>query len=480
MFEEKKKFMDDFEFLPDELRGRTSYSTDVQGAPPTCASARFRFSGDSALSSSLTSISNPFVNTTAGLCQNLSKMGISDDEERSSFTGSHPPFLDNLHGCSRFVRRLGVSSHRQSLTQSSHGDNSLMLGLLAPEDYYPNHHIGGFTENTSRRNRDYYHLFEEQQQNPRRHISKCMKEALSPDLVSVLGIYGSVYLTAKDQMGCRFLQKLMEERSFLDVMVIFRGLINHVIELGMDQFGNFLIQKLILISNEEQRTKILINLTSTPALLIEISLHNYGTRVVQKLIETVRTKTEINLVKSALKPGLLSLFILEGATRFCVTIATHKHGCCVLQHCVKYSVGAERENLIAEIARNSLHLAQDPFGNYVVQYIIEQNLGGVNVMFELKGNYVRLATQKFSSHVVEKCLIHYPESRSQIVRELVSVPNFERLLQDPFANYVIQSALSKTKGYVRASLVDKVRTFGNLKMNPYCKRIFSKSRHLRK
>ncbi|KAH0906883.1 hypothetical protein HID58_038710 [Brassica napus] len=466
-----KKFMDDFEFLPDELRGRTSYSTDVQGAPPTCASAP---------SSSLTSISNPFVNQPSRLCQNLSKMGISDDEERSIFTASHPPFLDNLHGCSRFVRRLGVSSHRQSLTQSSHGDNSLMLGLLAPEDYYPNHHIGGFAENTSRRNRDYYHLFEEQQQNPRRHISKCMKEALSPDLVSVLGIYGSVYLTAKDQMGCRFLQKLMEERSFLDVMVIFRGLINHVIELGMDQFGNFLIQKLILISNEEQRTKILINLTSTPALLIEISLHNYGTRVVQKLIETVRTKTEINLVTLALKPGLLSLFILEGATRFCVTIATHKHGCCVLQHCVKYSVGAERENLIAEIARNSLHLAQDPFGNYVVQYIIEQNLGGVNVMFELKGNYVKLATQKFSSHVVEKCLIHYPESRSQIVRELVSVPNFERLLQDPFANYVIQSALSKTKGYVRASLVDKVRTFGNLKMNPYCKRIFSNSRHLRK
>ncbi|XP_013659058.2 pumilio homolog 11 [Brassica napus] len=518
MFEEKKKFMDDFEFLPDELRGRTSYSTDVQGAPPTCASARFRFSGDSAPSSSLTSISNPFVNqpsrknmnTTAGLCQNLSKMGISDDEERSSFTGSHPPFLENLHGCFRLT--LGGSSHRQSLTQSSHGDNSRMLGLLAREDYFPNNHIRGFTENTSRRNRDYYHLFEEQEQNPRRHISlsavrgvssKCMKEALSPDLVSVLGIYGSVYLTAKDQLGCRFLQKLMQERSSLDVMVIFRGLINHVIELGMDQFGNFLIQKLILISNEEQRTKILINLTSTPGLLIEISLHNYGTRVVQKLIETVRTKTEINLVKLALKPGLLSLvrdlngnhviqsclkflspednkFILEGATRFCATIATHKHGCCVLQHCVKYSVGAERENLIAEIARNSLHLAQDPFGNYVVQYIIEQNLGGVNVMFELKGNYVRLATQKFSSHVVEKCLIHYPVSRSQIVRELVSVPNFERLLQDPFANYVIQSALSKAKGYVRASLVDKVRTFGNLKMNPYCKRIFSKSRHLRK
>lgn len=81
----------------------------------------------------------------------------------------------------------------------------------------------------------------------------------------------------------------------------------------------------------------------------------------------------------------------------------------------------------------------------MLQYIIEQNLGEVRVMFELRGNYVRLATQKFSSHVVEKCIRHYPQSRSQIVRELISDPHFERLLQDPFANYVIQSALSKTK-----------------------------------
>lgn len=83
--------------------------------------------------------------------------------------------------------------------------------------------------------------------------------------------------------------------------------------------------------------------------------------------------------------------------------------------------------------------------NYVVQFIIEKKVGRVNVMFELRGNYVKLATQKFGSHVVEKCLRFYPESRFQIVRELVSVPNFEDLLQDPYANYVIQSALSVTK-----------------------------------
>ncbi|KAJ4883710.1 Pumilio-like protein 11 [Raphanus sativus] len=510
--------MEGFEFSPDDdLRGRTTWysSSDIHHLLPP--DVGFGIAG-----LRLTPISNPLqsrrnLNTArradidlVGLCQkSLSKMVISDEEEeRSFFTGSHLPFL---HGFDQHVRLGGgsfpeASSHhphaRLMQRRSSHHGDSRLLRLLAREDY-PSNHIGGFTEDTKR---DYF-LRGGGSRQRREGSAKCMKEeALCPDLASMIGIYGSVYLMAKDQMGCRFLQKLIEEEEEEEAgsfLIIFRGLINDVVELGMDQFGNFLIQKLIKVCNQQQRTQILIKLTSTPGLLIEISLHSYGTRVVQKLIETVRTKTEINLVKLALKPGLLSLvrdvngnhviqsclkflapednkFVLEGATRFCATIATHKYGCCVLQLCVKHSDGAERENLVAEIARNALHLAQDPFGNYVLQYIIEQNLGGVSVMFELKGNYVRLATQKFGSHVVEKCIRHYPESRSQIVHELISDPHFERLLQDPFANYVIQSALSKTKGNVRASLVDKVRRFGNLSSNPYCKRIFSKSRHFRK
>ncbi|MBA0700371.1 hypothetical protein Goari_020477 [Gossypium aridum] len=83
--------------------------------------------------------------------------------------------------------------------------------------------------------------------------------------------------------------------------------------------------------------------------------------------------------------------------------------------------------------------------------------------------------QKFSSHVVEKCLKHFAESRSQIIRELTSVVHFEQLLQDPFANYVIQSALVVTKGPLHASLVDAVRPHTILRTSPYCKRIFSRN-----
>ncbi|CAE5959361.1 unnamed protein product [Arabidopsis arenosa] len=318
------------------------------------------------------------------------------------------------------------------------------------------------------------------------------------NLVSMVEIYGSVNLMAKDQIGCRVLQKLVEEGTILEAKVIFHEIIDHVVELSMDPFGNYIVQKLLEVSDEEQRTLIVSVLTSKPRELIQICLNTYGTRVVQKMIKTVKTKQQIALVKSGLKPGFLALvndlngshvlqscleflgpndnkFVLEAATKYCSEIATHRHGCRVLQCCLINTVGPQHDRLVAEILRNSHHLSQDPFGNYVVQCLIEQQVSAVNLLVQFKSHYAELATQKFSSHVIEKCLRKYPESRAEIVRELLSIPNFEQLLQDPYANYVIQTALSVTKGAVRARLVEKVYRFGNLQSSPYCKKIFSKT-----
>lgn len=82
--------------------------------------------------------------------------------------------------------------------------------------------------------------------------------------------------------------------------------------------------------------------------------------------------------------------------------------------------------------------------NYVVQFILELRIPSATstLTSQFEGNYVHLSTQKFSSHVVEKCLdvLNY-ESRSRIIHELLSVSHFEQLLQDPHANYVVQTAL---------------------------------------
>ena len=42
----------------------------------------------------------------------------------------------------------------------------------------------------------------------------------------------------------------------------------------------------------------------------------------------------------------------------CVEVATHRHGCCVLQRCVDYATNVQKRSLIERIAEHSLMLSQ--------------------------------------------------------------------------------------------------------------------------
>ena len=81
---------------------------------------------------------------------------------------------------------------------------------------------------------------------------------------------------------------------------------------------------------------------------------------------------------------------------------------------------------------------------YVLDLKNDRATEGLKGCFE--GRYAQLARQKFSSNVVEKCLCVFDDaSKRRIIGELLSVSCFDHILQDPFANYVIQSALLNSK-----------------------------------
>lgn len=74
----------------------------------------------------------------------------------------------------------------------------------------------------------------------------------------------------------------------------------------------------------------------------------------------------------------------------CYGIATDKSGCCVLQHCVEYSKGAQQERLVAEIIANALLLAEDCYGfvsvnSYACRDVVDreayQLVAEVNIIF---------------------------------------------------------------------------------------------------
>lgn len=89
---------------------------------------------------------------------------------------------------------------------------------------------------------------------------------------SLMGRSMSLVGLAKDQNGCRFLQRMVEH----DVDSVFYGLIGHVGVLMMDPIGNYLMQKLFEACSSEQTTIILLVLTEDPAAIFRISLDCHG------------------------------------------------------------------------------------------------------------------------------------------------------------------------------------------------------------
>lgn len=93
---------------------------------------------------------------------------------------------------------------------------------------------------------------------------------------SLADLRGYIYLISKHQLGCRFLQGIFEEGNREDVQIIFNEVIHHVVELMMDPFANYLIQKLMDVCSEEQILQIVLMVTKRRGELVSICMNTHG------------------------------------------------------------------------------------------------------------------------------------------------------------------------------------------------------------
>lgn len=317
---------------------------------------------------------------------------------------------------------------------------------------------------------------------------------------------GNIYSLCKDQHGCRFLQRQLDILGKDAADIIFNETKDHTIELMTDSFGNYLIQKLIERVNLQQR--IQLSTIASPH-FVEIALNAHGTRALQKLIECISTSEEAEIIVSSLKDSIVELskdlngnhvvqkclqklnpndfqFIFDATCLDCMTIATHRHGCCVLQRCLDFGTKEQCNNLCDQLLLYVSKLTLDPFGNYVVQYIINKETERNNFEYTrkiaeiLKSKIAELSVHKFGSNVVEKLL------RTSIVANILITEllknggeeDIQILLNDSYGNYVLQTALDVSHKqnkplYEQLSNIITPLLVGSIRNTPHGKRIAS-------
>ena len=297
----------------------------------------------------------------------------------------------------------------------------------------------------------------------------------------------NIYPLAKDQAGCRFLQKKLEDEPQIATSFFYPAILPYVLPLVKDPFGNYLIQKLCYTLTPEQILQLLKILSTN---ILDIGANSHGTRVIQHIINFLKTPELIQYFITIIQPYVIPLLKELNGTHIiqkfntdypkysniinkividnCESLATHRHGCCVLQKYLDSPDEEMKRNLINSLIDKCLVLIIDQFGNYVMQSVLLLNdVEASNaIASKLVENAAYYSKHKYSSNVVEKCFDYCDDNaRKKLINVLSKAEVMNDLIVDEHGNYVIQKVLAcadlKTQNEMLqniAPMINKLKT----------------------
>ncbi|ONK62223.1 uncharacterized protein A4U43_C07F1640 [Asparagus officinalis] len=315
-------------------------------------------------------------------------------------------------------------------------------------------------------------------------------------------IAGHVVEFSADQYGSRFIQQKLETASTAEKDMVYDEIMPHAFSLMTDVFGNYVIQKFFEHGSAAQRRELADQLNGH---VLTLSLQMYGCRVIQKAIEVVdldqqtkmvgeldghimrcvRDQNGNHVIQKCIEciPQDVIHFIVSSFYNQVVTLSTHPYGCRVIQRVLEHCDDPKTQQIMMdEILLSVCMLAQDQYGNYVVQHVLEHGKPHERsaIITKLAGQIVQMSQQKFASNVVEKCLTFGgPDERQILVNEMLGTTDenepLQAMMKDQFANYVVQKVLETCNDQQRELILSRIKVHLNaLKKYTYGKHIVAR------
>nr|GMC77350.1 pumilio homolog 5 [Ipomoea batatas] len=303
---------------------------------------------------------------------------------------------------------------------------------------------------------------------PKKHSFLDELKANNARKIDLSDIAGRIVEFSVDQHGSRFIQQKLESCSAEEKASVFSEVLPHASKLMTDVFGNYVIQKFFEHGSHEQRKELACQLTGK---MLPLSLQMYGCRVIQKALEVIDIdqKTELvheldghvmtcvrdqngnHVIQKCIEcvPTESIGFIISAFQDQVATLSTHPYGCRVIQRVLEHcSDDSQSQCIVDEILESAYVLAQDQYGNYVTQHVLERGKPHErkHIIGKLSGKVVQLSQHKYASNVVEKCLEHGDTAeRELLIDEILAQSDGNDsllgMMKDQFANYVVQKIL---------------------------------------
>ena len=315
----------------------------------------------------------------------------------------------------------------------------------------------------------------------------------------------------KDQLYCRQLQNKLDKNinniKYSDEF--YENIKFQLIEIIEHQFGNYVIQKFlsVLLFQENKKLYKMIFLDIKDK-LFEICIHNYGTRVIQKTLEKLDNgnyykieTTELNDVfKNLIENHLYELccdkngnhvyqkllrifpkqrnqFLYDELIKISFSVSIIQQGATLLQTAFDYSNKEQQEKLCSVIIDKIGDLINDKYGNYTIQTIFKLYNNKINdrIYEYIDNNILKLSKEKFSSNVIDKCIIKDYEKSNKLIKSIIQKNVIKEIMVDQYGNYVIQKALSISEKDICLKIIEQIKPIlGDLQKTNIGKKIYDK------
>lgn len=280
---------------------------------------------------------------------------------------------------------------------------------------------------------------------PRPHHSNATRPAYAPVVrdacapsssvsTQFTAAIGHLAFISCTSFGRHLLISVLRLQRLKDTEIIYQELMPLLNTVALDSQGCHVVRTLIEFITTEQLEAMLP--CFDPSTILEMATSTQNTRrALQAMFERHRTP--------ALTP-VVETIALDGQR-----LASTQQGCIAIMRVIEHGLPEQRQLLITSLLPALPSLTMNPYGNYVVQCILEAatNDGTItDVCKAFTGHWVSLSCDKYASNVMEKAVRQVPQSmRMAVVAELVFEPcNLQCLIQDGFGNFVLQAIITSS------------------------------------
>ncbi|XP_016511878.2 pumilio homolog 4-like [Nicotiana tabacum] len=217
--------------------------------------------------------------------------------------------------------------------------------------------------------------------------------------------------------------------------------LNHVVEFSKDQYGSRFIQKKLETATVEEKMKILPEiLPHAHSLMTDV----FGNYVIQKFLEHGTESQRKELARQLIGHVL--------------PLSLQMYGCRVIQKALEVFDVELQTKMVTELDGYVMKCVRDQNGNHVIQKCIE-HVPQDRIHFIVAsffGQVVSLSTHPYGCRVIQRVLEHCNDSKTQkiIMDEIMQAVG--TLVLDQYGNYVIQHVLQHGKPHERSVIIDKL------------------------